>query len=33
MRTRTNTIRELRTRHNLNVKTIRLRSDNSEHSL
>jgi fructose-1,6-bisphosphatase II len=33
MRTRTNTIREFRTRHNLNVKTIRLRSDNSEHSL
>jgi fructose-1,6-bisphosphatase II len=33
MRTRTNTIREFRTRHNLNVKTIRLRSDNREHLL
>jgi fructose-1,6-bisphosphatase II len=33
MRTRTQTVREIRTRHNLNVKTIRLRSDNKEHRL
>ena len=33
MRTRTQTIREVHTRHNLNVKTIRLRSSNSEHRL
>jgi fructose-1,6-bisphosphatase II len=33
MRTRTKTIREMKTRHNLNVKTIRLRSDNREHQL
>jgi fructose-1,6-bisphosphatase II len=33
MRTRTRTIREFHTRHNLNVKTIRLRSDNKEHRL
>jgi fructose-1,6-bisphosphatase II len=33
MRTRTNTVREIHTRHNLNVKTIRLRSDNREHQL
>jgi fructose-1,6-bisphosphatase II len=33
MRTRTQTVREIHTRHNLNVKTIRLRSDNKEHRL
>ncbi len=33
MRTRTQTIREFTTRHNLSVKTIRLRSDNKEHRL
>jgi fructose-1,6-bisphosphatase II len=33
MRTRTQTIREIHTRHNLTVKTIRLRSDNKEHLL
>lgn len=33
MRTRTQTVRQIHTRHNLNVKTIRLRSDNQEHRL
>jgi fructose-1,6-bisphosphatase II len=33
MRTRTQTIREVHTRHNLSVKTIRLRSTNREHQL
>jgi fructose-1,6-bisphosphatase II len=33
MRTRTATVREFHTRHNLSVKTIRLRSDNREHLL
>ncbi len=33
MRTRTQTVREIFTRHNLNIKTIRLRSDNKEHRL
>ncbi len=33
MRTRTQTIREIHTRHNLNVKTIHLRSDAKEHRL
>jgi fructose-1,6-bisphosphatase II len=31
LRTRTGTVREFHTRHNLSVKTIRLRSDNREH--
>jgi fructose-1,6-bisphosphatase II len=33
LRTRTGTVREFHTRHNLSVKTIHLRSDNREHRL